>query len=378
MMITQRPVRISSSRRLALAALLAAGMGLSAGPASAADPVEACKTGVEIIRLWVRATDPSAPQEERDKVRARVEQANDDCTAAREANPGNGAILLSSAYALFAMGDKAAGVEFIRQAAEAEHPPAMVMMARYMSTGDTVDKDVEGAWSLLIDTLQSDDPSAQVGAALEFLPGGAGPESPKRAKKALQRLIKAGNGEAMVAYAMKVLNLPKATPGGEEAKEALAFLERAAMQAKEGTAMIYLSLLHNQGEVAESSKEKAVAYAQMAIDAGITRAYGTMGQIYQNHGDHKAAVEWFTRGAEAGDGFSQGMLGFMYSGGFGVEQDLDTAVKWWTKGRWNGDRLSAGYLQVRRDKLAAEKAYEEEQKAKQAEKDAGTAQPKKN
>ena len=116
----------------------------------------------------------------------------------------------------------------------------------------------------------------------------------------------------------------------------------------------------------------------MAIDAGIKRAYGTMGQIYQNHGDHKKAVEWFARGAEAGDGFSQGMLGFMYSGGFGVEQDMDAAVKWWTKGRWNGDRLAAGYLQVRRDKLAAEKAYEEKQKAKQPEKETGAAKPKKN
>ena len=201
----------------------------------------------------MRATDPGAPQEERDRVRARVEKANADCTAARAAKPGDGEILISSAFALFSMGDKPAGVEFIRQAAEAEYPPAMVMMARYMGTGDTVEKDVEGAWSMLLDTLQSDDQSAQVNAALEFLPGGAGPESPKRAKKALQRLIKAGNGEAMVAYAMKVLNLPKATPGGEEAKEALALLERAAREAKDGTAMIYMSLLHNQGEVAERS-----------------------------------------------------------------------------------------------------------------------------
>ena len=60
--------------------------------------------------------------------------------------------------------------------------------------------------------------------------------------------------------------------------------------------------------------------------------------------------------------FPQGMLGFMYSGGFGVEQDLEKAVHWWTKARWNGDRLAASYLQVHRDKEAAEKAWEEEQK----------------
>ena len=44
------------------------------------------------------------------------------------------------------------------------------------------------------------------------------------------------------------------------------------------------------------------------------------------------------------------------------EQDLEKAVHWWTKARWNGDRLAASYLQVHRDKEAAEKAWEEEQK----------------
>jgi TPR repeat protein len=90
-----------------------------------------------------------------------------------------------------------------------------------------------------------------------------------------------------------------------------------------------------------------------------------MGQIYQNQNDLTRAGEWFQRGAEAGDGFSQGMLGFLLSGGFGVEQDIDKAVAWWTKGRWNGDRISSSYLQVHRDKLAAEKTWEEE-KAKDA------------
>ena len=89
-----------------------------------------------------------------------------------------------------------------------------------------------------------------------------------------------------------------------------------------------------------------------------------MGQIFQNQGDMETAVQWFRKGASKEDGFSQGMLGFMYSGGFGVEQDLNKAIDWWTKARWNGDRMAASYLQVHREKEASRKAWEEEERKK--------------
>ena len=122
------------------------------------NPISACEEGLEIIRLWIRATDPNAPSGEREKVRLRVERANADCMEARKVAPGDNEILVSSALALFALGDKPAGVKLIAKAADAGFPPAMVMMARYMGKGDTVDKDVEGAWMLLIQSLQSDHP----------------------------------------------------------------------------------------------------------------------------------------------------------------------------------------------------------------------------
>jgi TPR repeat protein len=346
--------------------------GVPSGAAlAAAGTSTACAAEVEKIRLWVRATDPQAPAEERAKVTAAVDHAHAVCAAAREAAPKEGDILISGAYTLFAKGDKKAGVKLIEQAAELGHPPAMVMMAQFLGTGDTVEKDAEAAWLLLLNTLKSDHSSARVKAALEFLPGGTGPENPKRAAKALRKMINAGNGEAMIAYAMSVLSLPKAKPGSEQAKEGLALLKRAAVEAKDASAMITLSLLYNQGNMIERNEAKAVEFAQMALDMGIIQAYGTMGQIYQNQNDLTRAAEWFQRGAEAGDGFSQGMLGFLLSGGFGIEQDIDKAVEWWTKGRWNGDRISSSYLQVHRDKQAAEKAWEEEEKAKAA------AKPKK-
>ena len=320
-----------------------------------------CKSTLEKARLWVRATDAKAPEDERVKVKKAVGAANKACTAAFKALPNDGNSLLNGAYAYFASGRKEEGVALIQKAAELGFPPAMVMVAKYMGRGEYLEKDAEGAWMLLIKTLKTDHAAAKIKAALEFLPGGVGPENPKRTKKVLQGLIDEGNSAAMIAYAMKVLNLQKAEIGSDSSKQGISLLERAALEKNDSQAAIYLSLLFNQGNVVRRDEGKAIEFAQLAIDAGVTRAYGTMGQIFQNQNDMKSAVKWFQKGAEKGDGFSQGMLGFMYSGGFGVEQDLEKAVHWWTKARWNGDRLAASYLQVHREKEAAEKAWKEEQ-----------------
>jgi uncharacterized protein len=364
MMMAQTRSSFQGATRAPLAMLVAA-ISLFATPASAAEGLGAdCVKSLEKARVWIRATDPAAPDDDKAKVRSAVEKANEVCAAARTAAPDDGQVLVNSAYALFAKGDTPAGVKLIERAAEAGYPPAMVMTARYLGRGEHLEKDAEGAWMLLIQTLKSGNPTARIQAALEFMPGGVGPENPKRTRKVLKELIEAGNGEAMVTYAMKVLGLRTAEAGSEAAKEGIAMLQRAASEAKDGTALIYLSLLHNQGSMVERSEAKAKEYAQAAIDAGINRAYATMGQIFQNQGDMTTAAKWFRKGAEAGDGFSQAMLGFAYSGGFGVDQDLDAAVEWWTKGRWNGDRLASSYLQVHRERMAAKAVWEKEQAEK--------------
>ncbi len=373
-MLARTRSSVGAGSRIAFALTLAAATFSIAGTA-AADLAKDCAVHLEQARLWIRATDPQAPDDEKAKVQAAAQEADKTCAAAREAAPKDGAVLVNGAYALFAMGDTPAGVKLIEQAANIGHPPAMVLAARYMGKGEHLEKDDEGAWMLLIQALKSDDPSARIQAALEFLPGGVGPENPKRTHQVLRELIDAGNGEAMVTYAMQVLGLNKGAAGDEQAEEGIALLKRAADQAKDGTALIYLSLLHNQGSMVERSEAKAIEYAQAAIDAGFTRAYATMGQIFQNQGDMATAAEWFRKGAEAGDGFSQAMLGFAYSGGFGIDQDIDKAVEWWTKGRWNGDRLAASYLQVHREKQAAKAEWEAEQAEKAK---AGTDKPKKS
>ena len=323
-----------------------------------------CHNTLEKARLWIRATDFNAPEEEKTRVKSAINIANQACRLAKESAPDDGEVLVNSAYALFAAEKKKEAVKLIQEASEIGYPPAMVMMARYLGQGKYMEKDSEGAWLLLIKTLKTKHDVARIQAALEFLPGGVGPENTKRAKSTLRGLINDGNSKAMVAYAMKVLKLKNAKPNTNESKEGIELLERAARKFQNPKAMIFLSLLYNQGNVVKRNEQKAIEYAQLAIDAKVPQAFGTMGQIYQNQGDNEKAIEWFKKGAAIDDGFSQGMLGFMFSGGFGVKQDLAKAVDWWRKARWNGDRMAASYLQVHRDKQKAQKAWKESQKEK--------------
>ena len=323
-----------------------------------------CKIKLEQARLWIRATDFNAPEEEKSKVKVAVVDANKACTAAIKLAPGDGELLVNSAYALFAAEKKKEAVKLIEKASKTGYPPAMVMVARYLGRGEYMEKDAEGAWLLLLKILKTEHVSAQIQAALEFLPGGVGPENIKRTKTTLLSLIEKGNSEAMIAYAMKVLKLQEAKPGSKESKEGMKLLEQAARELKNPKALIFLSLLYNQGNIVPRNAQKAIEYAQLAIDRDVPRAYGTMGQVYQNQGDNEKAVAWFEKGAAIDDGFSQGMLGFMYSGGFGVKQDIEKAITWWKKARWNGDRMAASYLQVHRDKKKAQKAWEDSQKEK--------------
>ena len=336
-------------RSAALSAIIVGSAVFGISEPVLSDTVAQCAERLETTRLWIRATDPEGPDADRQKVEKAINDTYAVCEAARKRQPEDGKTLVNAAYARFSLGERAAGQMLIKQAADGGYPPAMVMMARFLGNGDGFDKDVEGAWLMLLKVLDSDHVGARIEAALEFLPGGAGPENPKRTATSLQEMIDVGSGEAMVAYAMRVLDLLKAKRDSEAAVDGLALLERAAREAQDGTAMFYLSVLYNEGRLVERDPDRAVEFAQMAIDAGHRRGYGIMGQVFQSEEEQETAVSWFRRGAEAGDGFSQGMLGFMYSGGFGVEQDMEKAVYWWNQGRWNGDRMSTSYLKVHRE-----------------------------
>ena len=72
-----------------------------------------CKKTLEKARLWVRATDAKAPEEEKTRVKKAVDVAKNACVAAYKALPDDGASALNAAYAHFAAGRKEDGVALI-------------------------------------------------------------------------------------------------------------------------------------------------------------------------------------------------------------------------------------------------------------------------
>jgi uncharacterized protein len=62
--------------------------------------------------------------------------------------------------------------------------------------------------------------------------------------------------------------------------------------------------------------------------------------------DNAAAVNWFRKAAEQGDGGAQVNLGVMYDEGQGVPQEYATAVSWFRKAAEQGDtqtQVSLGF-----------------------------------
>ena len=95
-----------------------------------------CEKQLEQARVWIRATDARAPENEKNKVQGAVTKANLTCELARKASPTDGSVLIKAAYALFAAVKKQEGVKLINKASELGYPPAMVMVARYMGRGE--------------------------------------------------------------------------------------------------------------------------------------------------------------------------------------------------------------------------------------------------
>ncbi len=53
--------------------------------------------------------------------------------------------------------------------------------------------------------------------------------------------------------------------------------------------------------------------------------------------DFAEAAKWYRKAAEQGDPMAQGMLGWLYATGRGVDKDLKTAVEWFRKGAAQGN-----------------------------------------
>lgn len=336
--------------------LMATGAATEASAATAED----CRGEAETLRMWMRGSFAPLPPEEQLRIDDQIARTIATCDSAIETSNRAPTVLMDRAYAAIAMAKHADAAGYMREAAEAGHPPAMVTWAQFRGHGNYVEKNAEEAWFMLLQALKTDHVGARMQAAMEFLPGGAGPENVERVHEVFAKLIEEGATEAMVTYAFRVLRMAEPTTPKEDVERGAALVKRAA-EAGDGPAMISMALLHVQGYGVERDLAEAKAWATKALEAGNTRAYGTLAQISEAEGDTEKALEWFGKGTAAGDPFSQTMMGFQLSAGMLVDQDLDRAVELWTEARWKGSRLAASYLRVHREQQEREAAMEKKQ-----------------
>ncbi len=344
-----RPVAAALSVSFAVASLVSVA-GLAPSVAHAETQAEACIDKVSTVRTWFRGTVPPITMDDRLKLEDGIRVAVETCEAALATTPDDPKLALTLAYAAISAEEHDRAVDLMQQAAEAEYPPAMLAYARLLGRGQYVDRDAEGAWEMLLGALKGGDEAVKIEAALEFLPGGAGPESPKRVRKTFETMIAEGSPEAMITYAMRVLKIAQEGASDEAVQQGLDLLREAADEHGSSNAMVTLGLIHLQGRLVTADRALAKSYIMRAAEAEDPRAFTAMGQIYQSEQDFEEALKWFQKGADKGDAFAQFMLGFIHMSGVGVPQDMEMAVEWWETARWNGSRQAGSYLKVHRER----------------------------
>ena len=70
---------------------------------------------------------------------------------------------------------------------------------------------------------------------------------------------------------------------------------------------------------------------------------------YYKKGNHKKAVEYFLKSANNGNSESQYILGYFYTGGIGVKQDLKQSLKWYEKAAKNNHinaQINLGFMYI--------------------------------
>lgn len=168
----------------------------------------------------------------------------------------------------------------------------------------------------------------------------------------------------------------KAMDAGDFA-QSLTLFQQAAADGKPAALEHIVQIYLEGGHGVEKDYAAAMIWAQKAVDAGQTRGYLYLGQIWMNgwgvtadldkalanfkqadakgdlkagryvgliaqqRGDDATAAQWFRKSAEAGDITSQYYLGRAYETGRGVPLDYAAALTWYTKSASRGDIIAS-------------------------------------
>ena len=268
---------------------------------------------------------------------------------------------------------KAEGVKWLQKAADQGHEKAQLELAKCYLTGEGVKKDkaeafkiyrkaadagsVEALYELHDCYLLGQGVEKDMAKAMEVLRKSA----EKGYVEAQMRLgldYQLGNGDTPVdlAEAVKWYKLAAAQGDSlakryiEHLKDVIPLLEPAEKgdaEAQYKLAQYFIE--HNEiGDHSTDSREAAIrkwllkaaenGHKAAMIDLADDYAYFENGIWWiARKNDFAEAAKWYRKAADQGDPMGQGMLGWLYATGRGVDKDLKTAVEWFRKGAAQGN-----------------------------------------
>ncbi len=249
-----------------------------------------------------------------------------DYSRALEFYPANPIVLTAVAQmhleGLGVKADPALGVEFLKQAAKAHHPPASLRLGVVYLRGIGVPQNVDTARKWL--TQAAD---AGLATAMEYLgqsyePPFADPPDLKLARQWLEKAVKAGDAEALAHLGF----LAEGAAGGQtDPAAARDYFEKAAA-------------------AGSGLGEAKLAHMYLTGDDGVTPDAGK-------------ALELFQKSAAKGQPAAYMGLAYLYDSGTGVPRDEKQARQWYEKAAGAGlasAQLRLAYLGLARGDLAGQ------------------------
>jgi len=254
---------------------------------------------------------------------------------------------------------KAEGVKWLRKAAEQGHPEAQIELAKCYLRGEGVKSDPNEAYKWGKMAAESGNARAMFEYYRHLF---GGEEWLRKAAEEgyaeAQRTLGVNYHYASKGYPLDLKEAVKwytlaAAQGDREAKKSLDKLkdivsaqEEAAQGGPETQYQMALQIRDNPelgGFSNEARMNEALKWYRMAAENGhkvamLDLAEGfAFGAWFAPGLDFEEAAKWYRKLAEQGDPMGQGMLGWLYATGRGVEKDRKTAVEWFRKGAEQGN-----------------------------------------
>ncbi len=260
--------------------------------------------------------------------------------------------------------DYTKAIEWYLKSAEAGNSAAMLGLAEMYGEGTGVTEN----WAKAIEWTEKAVGAGNIDAMLDlgraYLFGKVVPKNVAKALELLRRAAEAGSDVAM-------LELGTIYYRGEEVKQnctkAFEWVSKAADKGDDRSAKFFLALLYHEGcgvarddakalewirkarpRPSESmvllffleylrepelvSRDNVVDLCVMAANAGDSGAMLWLGNHFELYAkDIRKALEWYQKGAAAGDATCMFCLGEIYKKGVGVEKDYLKSVEWFRK-----------------------------------------------